>query len=294
MELSILQWNIWLLKILGFDYTRNLPLRLEKIYKKIEELNTDIISFEEVWGDQDKRVLISALEKTYPYHGYQPSPWYSMGDGLLFFSKFPILSKTNSTPFRPPTRLQEWLTHKRVVKWEVEVPSVGRVDFFQTHMGSTLFHPEKMHHHAGTKTRLLQQIQTLSSFIHEKYSSKYSFLIGDLNFHYQAHEPGTLSFRPEFSPEYQLLNQGLEKLNIGLIDTFLEFHGKEPHHTALATYSQSNPLVSKGDYSNYPDETLDYIFYPKKSGVQVLDARVIDDHDLSDHYGLLGRFRFPV
>ena len=298
MQLTLLQFNAWLLK-LPFFRAKDFKERKKHLPDYLAAENADVISLMEIWVQRDKEYMVSEMrERGYPYSFYTPHR-FGLGDGLLFLSRYPIIESLTSKPYVHFTRFTEYFAAKRIAKIVVELPSGETAAFFQTHLGAVTFQESSMLFSKKGSDKLATQIEELIAFIRDHSPEKYVFLAGDLNFHYHEHLHSK-EYEKKYSKEYLALIRPFGDGMMGFQNSFLEGKALKEIDPFVPTYSQNNPYVARSESQHYPDGTLDYIFHRPVDGLKAVDASVIfDTHAppenriLSDHYGLKCVFHLP-
>lgn len=296
---SILHFNVWLLKLYGITSSEHIQERLALIPDALALENADVISLVEVWRVREKKFLVEKMrERGYSYSYFSHSGVW-VGDGMLLLSKFPIERVEHSRPFRRATRFLELFSKKRGVKALLEIPEIGKIAVYQTHLGSKWFDLRTLEYDKKTREILHSQVHELAEFLRSKHNEeKGIFLAGDLNFHYQTYM-GRRQYGPPHNEKYNTLVHYLRDEHLALENSFLVANGLSESDPAAATYSQTNPYVARGQGTGYPEETLDYILYQPSSHIRVVESRIVFRESpspsvpaLSDHYGIKSVFEF--
>ncbi len=295
----MLQFNAWFLALPGFVYSKHYHERRRILPECLAGIDADVLSLQEIWVNRDKVELERALRA----HGYDYFIYtrhrLGLGDGMFLASKFPLRRIERSRPFRTVTRFIEWFAAKRVVAAAIDLPGIGEIDLYQTHLGSVLFDEKMLLPNAASRKKLLVQLLEVASFIGGHRRSNYAILAGDLNFHYQAHD-GARGYGARYADEYTRFLETLRAAGQPFENSFLVANGQDSTHPAVPTYSQENPYARES-FSRNPEETLDYILYAPHAGWRAKESAVVFRDPisdtlpaLSDHYGIRTVFEFTV
>jgi endonuclease/exonuclease/phosphatase family metal-dependent hydrolase len=296
--LSVLQFNAWLLAFPWFAYSSDYRERLALLPDALVAVDVDVISLQEVWRNRDKDYLERELRKRGYHHFVFTRHRFGLGDGMFLASRHPFKRIERERPFRTFTQLMEAIAAKRAIAATLEVPGVGDVDFYQTHLGSVLFDEKKLSHDRVSRKRLLVQLLEVARFIGRHRQAKFAILTGDLNFHYQVHE-GARGFGDRYADEYTRFVETLRSVNLCFENSFLAANGMDVSHLAVPTYSQQNPYARQGVGGKNPEETLDYVLFTPDEGWRALESNIVFRERiservpaLSDHYGIRTVFEF--
>jgi len=111
----------------------------------LSDTQADLIVMQEVWLDQYREELINEFQKRgYKYSAFgRPCVGWKeswgirgfLGNGLLVLSKYP-LSSPEVMKFSKYTRIEEYITYKGALYVQVQVPSLGWIDLFVSHLGA--------------------------------------------------------------------------------------------------------------------------------------------------------------
>uniref|UniRef100_A0A1B0B0D8 sphingomyelin phosphodiesterase n=1 Tax=Glossina palpalis gambiensis TaxID=67801 RepID=A0A1B0B0D8_9MUSC len=183
MQLSIITFNVWGIPFISSDRSA----RIIDIAIQLNTGNYDIVSLQEVWSENDSRLLQNMTKKVLPYAHY----FYSgvMGSGLLVLSKFPIVSSifhgwTVNGYFH---RIQhaDWFGGKGVGLCRIRVANDRYVHVYNAHL-----HAEYNIKNDDYKThRVLQAFDTAQFIDATRGDSMVQVLAGDFNA-----KPGDLSY----------------------------------------------------------------------------------------------------
>ncbi len=279
--LAILTINVAALSFnfLGIPIFQPIPYpeqRLEKIVENVIRLNPDIITFQEVFSQEDKEYLIEQLKEDYPYHAFAGSQEFPRS-GLITFSKSEIVNK-EFTPFDSVSYLERSFLDKGFLI----VTLKDKIKLVNTHTtaGGLFSRPESKHIEKIRRN----QIEQLIKAVREDENDISYLLTGDFN------------TGPRVSVDNY--NQMIEN---DFHDSFAvdeEAKGKDP---VQFTWDSNNIFNRLGFFRSSPSQRVDHIFIDKKDYLkkyELVDARIVLDDiwftpdktkkkiPLSDHYGL--------
>ncbi len=271
LKLSVLTFNAWGLKLGVFPIACSVDERIRRIAEEVNRLHPDVAAFQEVWTEKSARRLMNSLD--YGYYSYHPGRKMlkgALGNGLLFFSRYPIVEEHMHT-FTRYTEWYEYFAAKGVLMIRIETPH-GFIQLFNTHLGSG-----KLPVHIQNRQKQLHELQRYISLFSRRYPS---MLAGDLNIDPDMREYG------------QLTGWMLDTFNDSSQDTYGSLHPASKGHTFFKNRSYKRPS-SRHDQ----DERIDYIFILRskenRSHVDLIHSEVVLNHPenpLSDHCGLLTTF----
>lgn len=174
-KLRLATWNVWGLPFISPERAE----RIQAIAKFVSGENVDVACFQEVFLEEDRRILCEELAKAgLPYHRYFSS--LPFGSGLLTVSRYPI-SKAVFRRYSKqgnPLAVQhgDWWAGKGAGLVEIDVPEFGKVRIVNTHLhapyGSEVY-----------KAVRESQVAELMDFLHSAQKGGLPvFLLGDLNY----------------------------------------------------------------------------------------------------------------
>lgn len=279
-ELRVLTFNVWFLEIFRHSIARDILPRLERIPSALKEIDADIVCFQEVWSPWARKRLITLLQHEGFSHFAYSRPDFPFGNGLLIASKYELSQEVQRLEFSISTNFIEKFVRKGAIKTQVNLPKIGWVDIYNTHLGSVSFHHETLRPNETEDARKRTQLNELKSWIAKTRRTDDLFLFCDLNTHHS--ENGSLN------PDYSQLIRSLD-----LADTSQHLH----QQGNIWTYDAiTNPYAKKGIHGNNHREFVDYILgsFPKLQclGSQVVFQSAVKNYNLSDHYGLMTKFSF--
>ncbi|GIX66003.1 endonuclease/exonuclease/phosphatase family protein [Babesia caballi] len=199
---SMLTFNAGLLEVRMFGvqmyqnpgYTER---RLKCVPSEIRKADADVVAFQEVYSNSHARYIVRELQDLYPYsarddcrpvseefeHLYEKDKKHRkrgigmFHSGLLFLSKFPILC-ARFHPWTVVTHLEALLANKGYLEIFVDVPTVGKVAFYNMHMASASVNPESSHIENVRNEEVKQLLRTTERACRLGFAP---IIIGDLN-----------------------------------------------------------------------------------------------------------------
>lgn len=175
ITLKLITFNIQDTWVVG----RNRPERMYAIARKLIELDPDIVGFQESFIQKDRDILIKELttKSRLKYHQYYPSGL--VGSGKFTMSAFPIREnffyryKVTGDWYR--FWEGDWWAGKGVGLARIEIPDVGFLDFYNTHIQAGYGNPRY-------RAVIKEQCKELANFINMSCWTEFPvFLAGDLN-----------------------------------------------------------------------------------------------------------------
>ena len=301
-DFKVVNFNTWLLEILGKDIASDILERRERIVEALIELDADVISLQEVWPNKHREFLIEHLSEHYPYCAFDDSKSGMLklfADGLIIFSKHPIEGHPSQGCARPShtlrfseyTRLDEAFISKGAIHVEIRHPQLGVIDVYNAHLGALSFDAEQNGYNPEHDRAVRRQASEFIYFVQNTISSSQVILAMDLNRHFKMWQNGFDS-HDTLGREYQSI-----LTNLGAIDTFMQANGFDPRTTSgIYTYDgHTNPNAAAYVFAGNPQTFVDYIFsigdllQPVES--EIIFTEPYRDYYLSDHYGLMTSFK---
>lgn len=298
--LRILSFNTWLLEYAGKDLAVDIDERLALIPSKLAETGADIIFLQEVWTSRFRNILIQEMKKHY-YDAFfvDVSNFFSLGNGLLIFSKYPIVSEGRSKNFSVRTRFDERFVKKGAIKTMVEHPEFGRLELYNFHLGAMSFDFKKgMYKTKHFEKHQLQLIELVEFIEKTRSEDAIQIIAGDLN--KSEFKPScTSNGNPlEISSTYSYFVETLL-----LYDSYRYVH-QDPNSDSYDgyTYSANNPYSKAYINSDFlVDIRIDFIFASKYSGLLPVSSQIVFQEssyengawqvkNLSDHFAVLSSF----
>ena len=249
MKLKILSLNAWLLPA---RLSLHNGKRLDKIFGLIEELDPDVIMFQEVW---DVSYLSEFHRKLKSYYCMAKPNWLFNEGGLLTFSKYPVIA--NRLYYFNPTKKYDWFEKKSKKGFLVTRIEFGdkEVDIVNTHLYAADNYKTQAH-----RNILINQYKLLEAFFEK--SNRTTILSGDLNMDY----PELNKFRKVF-----------------------EIPNKKPIPTYLLNNMYSNRRMNN---TKSKARQLDYFLYIENGQKIDFKMKVFDKQALSDHHPLYSEVTF--
>ncbi len=305
---KVLTFNSWLLpSILGIS--QDSQSRKHQMPPLLASSDADIIALQEVWTLNDQNFLITQMaKKGYPFSARSNGNRRrgsgcgqgALGNGLIVFSRFEIREPAITHPFSCYTRMDEYFAAKGVIYFEVNLPNLGWIDFYNVHLGAVSFDSKKHEWNAKQMLSLEEQGQELLQFTRETRNNPVQVIAGDLNFHPFQWNEKTGDYSHEHPvPFYAQLTSFHSLSNEPYVDTFHEGH---PEREKAYTYDRDlNSYVSHGHFKKDPSLYSDYILINRnQSDIRVSSSGLIFDHALqetknnprflSDHFGVMTVF----
>jgi endonuclease/exonuclease/phosphatase family metal-dependent hydrolase len=305
---KVLQLNTWMLKlpIISESVAKDLKARAKILPEVVAGTGADIIVMQEVWPKAIRKQFARDMKKWgYPYSASDSKTGFLrgvMGNGLMIVSKFPLDSHIDYMRFKEYTVFDEFFAYKGAIKTKVEIPGVGAVDLYDSHLGAVDFDSKLKEYKPNEEDKKTSQAEELTHWIETKRSENIQILSADLNSHYRTFEDG--EFTQTTSPVYTLMTDPIQ--GMGLVDTYHSINGFPAMPDC--TYCMDNVYAALGLFGNAPSEVEDYIFINPNPQVTVESSEIVIKEDLStiidptqyglktvpvhisDHYGLLTTF----
>jgi hypothetical protein len=318
-NLKVLSLNAWMLKlpIVRISISKENGERTKILPGAIAETGADIVVFQEMWiGDVRNKIVKAMKALGYPYAAARSKKFNIkplrgiMGNGLLIVSKFPLDTKTELLRFQKRTRADEYFASKGAIKTRAQIPEVGLVDLYASHLGAVSYEPKLGTYNPKQEESKSHQAGQLVQWIGKTRTEEIQILGVDLNSHYRSMESGVFTRVPSFV--YTFFADPIQGL--GLIDTFRELNGFPPAGTLNSpdcTYCMDNVYAATGLFGNAPSEVEDYVFINRNNRLIPTDSVRVFTEDLSgqadelraahelkkvpkhlsDHYGVLTTFK---
>lgn len=241
----------------------------------LRRLDADIVCLQEIYGENPRQELFSALKDVYPHQAVNPQP-KRMGtdDGLMVLSKYPILD-IKFVPFIQGPPLEKALGDKGYLACQIDASDLGRISLFNCHL--TAGAPMHKTNDPITEKWRSQQIRQMLKDVDAVIGSN-PLIVGDFN------------CGPECSFEnYRELLLG------GYSDLFARAINDRQIDN-LPSYDANNPLNA---HCSDPSMRIDHFFVRAKTAHRWTIAhawRVGEEAfvpvggelvPLSDHYGLM-------
>lgn len=107
--------------------------RIQAIPEYLLQHDADIISLQEVYSKEHRAYLTQRLWALYPYSSYiQDDGFVSEGNGLMFFSKLPIISSV-FTSFSTQAPVEKYLVKKWFLRIECRLDSWKAIQLYNLH-----------------------------------------------------------------------------------------------------------------------------------------------------------------
>lgn len=257
--MKILTLNIW-----GVHNAQHRSERIAAIAEEVKRLNPDVICFQEVYWENNRKDLISRLEQQWPHYHHFASAL--IGSGLLTMSRYPIVEAAFHR-FRmggKPERLEhgDYYVGKGIGLARIAVEGKN-LDVYNIHPHAQYEMNNDNEYAVYNETSLYEAVR----FINAQSGANPLAFCGDFN------------TRPD-QAGYQIL------LGLGhFLDSYKALHGKHE-----VTFAANNPYVKE------PDQILDYVLL-RGIGIKQIDLVCTESLNngalaYSDHYGLLAELDF--
>ncbi len=283
MSIKVLTFNAGLfeLYVFGIPFIKPadfLEQRLESMPIEILKVNADVIGLQEVYTKRHQDYLVENLKGTYPYHYYQRNRAVKANNGLMYFSKYPIIYK-GYYPLKNRGPLDERVVvQKGILTCIIDFGEVGKVQFINIHPTAGGF----LYQQDSPEIIKIRSSQITQAFeFSEKNTSLPSIILGDFN------------AGPEIAVEnYQLL---IEK---GFADAYHAFC-QAKNLDALITWDSENLLNQRGTHPDAISQRIDHIYISPslQKNFSIYDAKRVFDETIvktngdlvtiSDHYGVV-------
>jgi endonuclease/exonuclease/phosphatase family metal-dependent hydrolase len=244
--------------------------RFADIHRLLPSLRADVVALQETF-DRRTRVLDRIEGYSYLARGPKGRRLRQFNSGLLILSKHPIVAQ-HVVEFEGLCSGFDCLANKGMQHARIDVPGVGLIDVFNTHMNAF-----------GAEDVRLEQVDLLAEFIlrHSDPARRPIVMLGDYNY-----EPD--------SPSYRRM---MERL--GIRDTHVEHVNRTPGLPDLDRDGiSSDPRRNANVPSSQPPKRIDYVF-TRSDGprVRVDRSRLVFDAPvngqfLSDHFGVMADLSF--
>ena len=244
------------------------PARFTDIAQSLPSLQSDVVAFQEAFTSE-AQVLTRMPDYPFVAHGPAATGPVQLSSGLLLVSKWPILRK------------EEWvfsacssadcLANKGIMYVQLEVPGIGRMDVFNTHLNSADYGEIKS-----------LQIDEVRDFVRYYSGPRPAIVLGDFNL-----TDDTTNYR-------KFVNE------TGLRDTYREFVAGHPElslvdRLGLTIDRVRNEIAQRVDsYSS----RIDYIWGSSEDrmdlcvrSAQLLFQAPVRGRHLSDHFAMQAHLR---
>jgi endonuclease/exonuclease/phosphatase family metal-dependent hydrolase len=314
----VLTFNSWLLPaVLGASKDRE--IRKNRMPVALASTGADLIGLQEVWTTEDQDFLIAQMaDRGYSYSARANSVGGGIfglgrgliGNGLLVFSKYEMKSAVHLFSFSGFTRADEYFASKGVIHAEVNLPDLGWVDFYNTHLGAVFFEPSRRMWNSDQLKSHEDQGKELLRFVLQTRTHSTQIITGDLNLHPFEWDSKAGAFSlGHLMPLYAQItgsgpkdHQDQAVFPLAFVDTF---HEVNPGRTGAFTYDRElNRYVAEGAFKAEPSLYCDYVLLSRNQGVvapkwsEIVFDRAfsgsmgseIGSYFLSDHFGVVTEF----
>jgi endonuclease/exonuclease/phosphatase family metal-dependent hydrolase len=263
----------------GLSFAGHVDRRLAAAPDHLHGCGADVIALQEVYARPHGRFLRKRLLASYP-HACVPRKLRSiLGSGLMFLSRYPIVS-SEFFPWRGAP-IENAVSAKGCLYVAVDIPGYGPLGLLNLHLsvGGVLRRPNQSNANARQLAEIDQVLKVANLL-----SSVPPILIGDFN------------CSPVVNPEvYRRI------VGAGFVDAFAATATSEQKESPV-TWDPANPLNAGGPHRHAPSQRIDHVFVPsilattftptlssiefRKPTIDVGRGRTVT---LSDHYALFQR-----
>ena len=246
----------------------NQDYKLTKIANTIDELNVDIVCFQEVaenwnnshgdWQSNSARIINERLKQPfYIHHDWSHLGFDKYREGVAIISRYPL--SYQESKYVSDSHDKYDIHARRVIKARVDIPNIGFINVFSAHL-------------SWFENGFKQQFQRLRDWANHCKTEeiKATLLCGDFNITAGTEGYGLVINSNEYEDQYLAVNKQ------GIFDKIFRVH--DDHWKDLLA----------------DDYRIDYIFMSKDSKLKAISANVIfTDQDygrVSDHFGYLITF----
>lgn len=283
MKLKVLSFNAW--QTPG-NLSRDLLERAHHLPDSLAKTGADVIALQEIWISKLQDSLTQKMQDLgYPFfsstRGNRGFLRGRYGNGLLVFSKFPFIDRSELLEFSNYTYYEEYFVRKGALFLTIDLGKNKSIDLINTHFGAIRFNQKKSQFYLSDYKIHFLQTQELVNFVNKHSSNRPLILAADFNSHYGLWHPEE-GFLPDTNSEnYYWL---LEKLK--LKETLVRSQN-------FYTFDKLNHYVAKGNFKSSPSEVVDYVWVrgdeilKASSSLVLTESHHLSGKPLSDHYGIL-------
>jgi endonuclease/exonuclease/phosphatase family metal-dependent hydrolase len=283
--IRLLTLNLGLLRFPLRGRWRLMPIpgneeRLAAAPAMLSALEADIIALQEVYSIADRQFLVQSMVASHPFIAKSPTSHLLVGNGLMLFSRFPILRST-FTPFRGAPRWTGVFWKQGFLVVDVDLPVIKKTRLVNVHLAASLPFADPASA-ASEKNRNREIDQLLSAAADDNGAA---ILVGDFN-----------TSEKVYPESYRRL------IEAGYHDAFVRAN-KCVSQVDAVTWDSSNPLNAQSRFRHVPSQRIDHVFVHNSVGpsfTPVAAQIVLRDRSiklktgqyssLSDHYGMLVTF----
>src|SRR5262245_41489897 len=203
----------------------------------LSALNADIIALQEVYSIAHRQFLVQSLAGSHPFIAKSPPSHWLVGNGLMLFSRFPIL-KSTFTPCRGAPLWTGVFWKQGFLVVDVNLPVISETRLINVHLAPSLPFGDPASA-ASAKNRSREIDQLLSAATDE---NRAAILVGDFNTSEKIY--------PECYGRF---------IQAGYRDTFVLVN-KCASEVDAVTWDASNPLNAQGRFRHVPSQRIDHVF----------------------------------
>lgn len=313
-QLKILTLNTWLLRIRKVNLAEDIDQRRALIAMELEQSNYDIVMLQEVWSDADMRYLATRLLESGKFKNCTShDAGRSIGNGLMIFSKFPLLGKAHQEKknwhgchepeafmeFSEITRSDEKYVNKGAMHVRLQITNQKSIDVYTTHTGAVSYDLQTQKYDQHHLTIGANQVREIKSFIEKTSKTNNVLFGGDLNQNPEVrNKTNSMQNKIELTEQYRLITE-----EMGFTDVFASVNQLSPDQLRqVSTFDPiGNAYVISGRFAEYPGELLDYVFLKQTDQfLAPIQSRLVFTQPsmlrngkpmfISDHYGIEATF----
>lgn len=296
-DLRILTLNTWLLPAVA---VKDHHKRRKDLPQVVAGLNADVILLQEVWTPKAKDSIRRKLGRL----GYAHSlaiparklvSWNLrglLGSGLLIFSRHPFIRGSGKfLAYDGYTRRDEYFVRKGVLGVQIQHPTLGAIEVFNSHLGAVTYEPKREGFNENEVKTRQDQLRQALRYMGTQRSTRLQIFAGDLNAHPYQWEGSSLGYSNRIpTRDYDWVTR-----EFGYVDATRDLSLTNQ----FFTFDTQNPYVQSGTFSSSPPEWIDYVFYTQSHSLicEHKVKRVFDQSPvpgsrrglpaISDHYGVL-------
>ncbi len=288
-EFSILSFNAGLLDLRIHGETKLMPTafieeRTKKIPSALLAEDADVIALQEVYEKEHIDFLIRELKSTYPHYFFQHNSRLKLNNGLMLFSKYPLLDRKGMSQDEKGPFDEAWLADRSLISSAIEVNG-KRISIVNLHAtsGGTLYAQDDDNINQARQKQLQKAIDLANT-----YQTDYQIILGDMN------------AGPTIAP-----SNHQHVLSQGYVDAHGELIEYQKTDKSNSTWDGGNPLNAMRGYDASIQQRIDLIYLSDalKKAVELTGAQQLYSEDsvkideqlsvpLSDHYGVIVNMRF--
>jgi endonuclease/exonuclease/phosphatase family metal-dependent hydrolase len=266
-SVKVLTYNVWGLPA----PLTGKPARFEDLPHRVPDLDAEVIAFQETFA---RKSHVLAKMPSYPHLAWGPKAEKGrLSSGLLIVSRHRIVSAATMTYSRCSGT--DCLANKGALYARIDVPGLGEVDFFTTHLNAGRTK-------SAEKIRRSQLAELFRFMAHYAQGGRPAVLCGDFNF-----EPGTAGY--------------LDARAVGLRDAHAEYAAATPWLDPIERLGYTMDTERNGNMRwarAFADPSrIDFFWIGGATRVErtalAFDFPVHDRY-MSDHFGVVADLRITT